>query len=152
MKAIAKGDAGFAVIEHYAAFEAVADCLFEFAQSTKVGRMHCGRRLDFHAGDGTRRLLDDNICLDAVLVSEMEELGRCVVPTCLPSQFLIHKRFQKMSQQSSICRERLGVGAEQGCSETRVGEMQLRTLDQPLQSIAVPGKGAVPTGKASRGA
>ena len=70
----------------------------------------------------------------------MEELGRRVVPTRLPSQFLIHKRFQEMSQQSSICRERLGIGAEQCCGETRISEMQLRTFDQPLQSIAVPGR------------
>ena len=129
METIAKGDAGFAVIQPYATYEAVADCLFEFAQPTQVSRIHCRSRLDLHAGDGTRRLLDDNICLDAVLVSEMEELGRCVVPTCLPSQFLKYKRFQKMPQQSSICRKRLGVGAEQGCGETRVGKMQLRTLD-----------------------
>ena len=81
MKAISKGDAGFTVIEHYAAYEAVADDLFEFAQPTKISRIHCGRCLDFHADDSSRHLLDHNICLDAVLVSEMEELGRCIVPT-----------------------------------------------------------------------
>ncbi len=61
METIAKGDADFAIIQHYATYEAVADCLFEFAQPTQVSRIHCGRCLDLNAGDGTRHLLDDNI-------------------------------------------------------------------------------------------
>lgn len=112
MKTFTEGDAGFTVIEHYAAYEAIAHRPFEFAQSAQVTGTHCGPRLDFHAGDGTRRLLDNDIRLGAVLVSKMEELGRRVVPAGLPSQFLIRKCFQEVAQQTSVCRQRFGVGAE----------------------------------------
>lgn len=70
----------------------------------------------------------------------MEELGRCILLTGLPAQFLIHKRFQELSQQGSVCSECLGVSAEQGCGENGVGEMQLRTLDEPLRPIAMPSR------------
>ncbi len=139
METISKGYAGFAVIEYYASDEAVADCPFELAQSTKVSCADRRRRLDFDAGDGTGCLLEHDICFNAVPVSKMEEFCHDVVPTCLPSQFLKYKSFQKMPQEGSICRERLGVGAEQCCGDAGVGEMQFWTLDQPPHAIAVPG-------------
>ena len=139
MKALAKGHAGFSVIEHYTSGEAVSSRLFEFVQSTKVSLLHRCCRLDFHASDSAGWLLNDDIHLRAVLVSEMEEFRLHIVPACLSSQFLKHKRFQKMSQQSSIRRQRPGIGAEHGRGEAGIGEMQLRTLDQSRQAVAVPG-------------
>ena len=70
METIAEGDAGFAVIEHYAANEAVASDLFKFTKPTQISRIHCSSRFDFPAADGTGFLLDNNICLDAVFVSK----------------------------------------------------------------------------------
>ena len=139
MKPVSEGHAGFAVVEHNAANKAGTDCPFEFAQSLKVLRSHRRGRLDFHAGNCTGCPPDHDVHFAAVRIPETEELRRCVVPACLPSQFLKRKRLQKMSQEGPVRRQRLDVGAEQRCGDTGVGEMQSWSLDQPLQAIAVPG-------------
>ncbi len=59
MKALAKGHAGFSVIEYDTSGEAVSGRLFEFVQSTKVSRLHHCCRLDFHASDSAGWLLND---------------------------------------------------------------------------------------------
>ena len=75
MEAFAKGDAGFTVIEDYAADKTVAGCSLEFAQSTKVSRTHRRGRLDFHASNGAGGLLHHDIRFGAILVPKMEEFG-----------------------------------------------------------------------------
>ena len=150
MKALAKGHADFAVMEHNAAHEAAANRSFEFVQATKVGRSHRCRCLDFHTGDGTGCLFDDNIgpAGGTVLVPVMEEPGWCVLPIRLPSQLLEHEGLQQIPQQCSVCRQRpRRIGTKQGCSKTGVGNMQFRPSDQPLQSIAVPGRDPLPSRK-----
>lgn len=88
-------------------------------------------------GDAGCTVIENYAAYEAITGCHFEFAQR-IVPTGLLSQFLINKRFKEMSQQSSVCRERLGVGTEQGCSETGAGEMQHRTLDEPLQSFAMP--------------
>ena len=140
MKPITETHAGFAVIQHHTAGKSVTGGARELAQSTKVGLGHRCCRLDLHSGDGSGAKLDEDVHFDAILAPEMEKRCPRVVPARLSPQLLERERFQKLSQQGSISLDRLSIRAEQCCGKAGIGHMQLRSLDQATQTIAMPGR------------
>ena len=59
--------------------------------------------------------------------------------TCLSPQLLEDERFQELSEQRPVSHERWDVRVQQRRGKAGIADMQLRALDQPAQTVAMPG-------------
>jgi len=100
---------------------------------------HRSRRLHLDARDCRGPALDDDVDLRAVLVAEVVEGHARVVPAGLPEELLKYERFQELAKKGAVVGERGTVQAEKRRCDSGVAKVELRSLDQPTDPVAVPG-------------
>ena len=137
MQAVTETDARHAVVEHGPACKLRSANIPELAKTAKVRLRDRRARLDLDSGYEAA-LLHDDVDLDLVLVSIVEELHLPAVPASLPAQFLEDERFEELPQQRTVREERPHGRAKQRARQSRIADVNLRGLDEAFPSIVVP--------------
>lgn len=94
-----------AIVEHGSGREAFAQGISQLREAAEVLFSDRAARLHLHARELPALLLEHQIDLEAVAISEVVELERSLVPARLPAKLTVDERLEELAEKRAILRE-----------------------------------------------
>lgn len=138
---IAKPEDRLAVVEQNATLEVLTGLFGKSSKSLSVGRIYGGGGFYFNAPDFASSG-NYTIDFDLVFVPVVEKSDVRISPACLGDELLKDERFQEVAETITFGRPVFRVQIGEGCSQSRITDVNLGSLDESLCRVSVPGREA----------